>query len=274
MQKVFNITNKYIILTTVLILYSLISNIYAVSFAIGNRVNIIGLVFAVILLTFMTAAFLSGWLKMVCSAIENKDADNTNSLIKIFPEGVGEYILSVLGSFIVMGLFIVIISFATFYAGNHFIGDPQIDITKFAKIGNNMAEVKTFLATLSPEQINKFAKWNQLILCSIVFSYFALFLYLPAIFYKNKNPFIAFFISIKNLLSRKLLKTLGVFILIFIANTTISVLTALFSSNAIISFIVTLTSFYILTASTVGLFSFYNNNFTDSQFGQNIDVHI
>ena len=61
MPKVFKITNNYIILATVLILYSLISNVYAACFMAGGGVKVLGLISALVILVLMTAAFLDGW---------------------------------------------------------------------------------------------------------------------------------------------------------------------------------------------------------------------
>ena len=273
MRKVFNLTNKYIILITVLILYSLITNIYAVFFMAGN-VKLIGLIFAIIILILMSAVFTAGWCKMIVSAIDKFESDNPNSLIKVFPEGVGEYILPILGSIVVLSLFFGVTGFFALQAGSHFIGNPHIDFGKLAKIGNDMTAAKSFMDSLSPIQIKQLLRWNQLFLIYITSAYFLLFLYLPAIFYKCANPFKAFFISLKDLFSKKIIKTAGVFFIIFFANMLISMLTAIFSSNAVISFIVTLLGFYIFTASITGIFYYYNNNFLNSHLGQNIDVKI
>lgn len=273
MRKVFNITNNYVILITVLILYSLITNVYAVFFMAGN-VKIIGLVLAIIILILMSAVFTAGWGKMITSALNNPENENPNSLIKVFPEGVGEYILPILGSILVLSVFFGITGFLALHAGGHFIGNPHIDFGKLAKIGNDMTAAKSFIESLSPLQKNMILQWNQLFLIYITSSYFVLFLYLPAIFYKCANPFKAFFVSLKDLFSKKIIKTAGIFCIIFLANMFISMLTAIFNSNAVMSFIVTLLGFYIFTVSITGIFYYYNNNFVKSHLGQNIDVKI
>ena len=273
MQKVFNLTNKYVILITVLILYSLITNVYAAFLATGS-IKIIGLIFGLLLLILMSVVFIAGWCKMIVSAIDKPESEDPNALIKVFPEGVGEYILPVLGALLVLLIFYGITGFLAFYAGNHFIGNPHIDVAKLAKIGNDMTAAKSFMDSLSPLQTKQLLFWNQLLLIFITSSYFILFLYIPAIFYKSKNPFKAFFISLKDLFSKKIIKTFGVFCIIFFANSLISVLTAVFGSNTIMSFIITLLGFYVFTASITGIFSYYNDNFVKSYLGQNIDIKI
>ena len=273
MRTVFNLTNKYVILITVLILYSLITNVYAVFFMAGN-VKLIGIILAIIILILMSAVFTAGWCKMIVSAIADPESDDPNALIKVFPEGVGEYILPVLGSIVVLSVFFGVTGFLTLKAGSHFIGNPHIDFGRLAKIGNDMTAAKSFMESLSPIQIKQLLRWNQLFLIYITSSYFILFLYIPAIFYKSANSIKAFFISLRDLFSKKIIKTTGVFLIIFLANILISMLTAISGSNAIMSFVVTLLGFYILTASVIGIFSYYNNNFVKSYLGRNIDIKI
>ena len=61
-KQSFDFTNKYIILATPLILFSLLSSLY-ILFSIGG--NLISLIFAMVLFTLMLGAFLSGWFFMI-----------------------------------------------------------------------------------------------------------------------------------------------------------------------------------------------------------------
>ena len=98
----FRLTNKYIILATPLILFSLLSSLY-ILFSIGG--NLINLLIAVVLFTLMLAAFLSGWFFMIRECIKNPEAEDPNFLIKDFPAGVGEYFLPVIG--MLFGVFVI-----------------------------------------------------------------------------------------------------------------------------------------------------------------------
>ena len=98
MQKVFNLVNKYIVLATPLMLYSLVSSIYMLSTVNGKFIN---LFFAVLLFTLMTAAFMAGWFKMIKIAISETEINEPNSLIQEFVGGVGEYFLASLGAIFV-----------------------------------------------------------------------------------------------------------------------------------------------------------------------------
>lgn len=57
-KESFNLTNKYIILATPLILFSLLSSLY-ILFSLGG--NLVSLLIALVLFILMLAAFISGW---------------------------------------------------------------------------------------------------------------------------------------------------------------------------------------------------------------------
>ena len=99
-------------------------------------------------------------------------------------------------------------------------------------------------------------------------------LYLPTIFFKEKNPLKAFFISIKDLFSRYFAKNIGIFLLILLANSILSILTTISTSFAAMYFIFTLINFYFITVVGVGVFYYYYQTFIKPQLGQNIDIKI
>lgn len=272
MQKVLNLTNKYIVLATPLILYSLISSVYMVASATGGKV--INILFAIILFTLMTGAFIAGWFHMIKLAINNQDDDNPNALIKEFIGGVGEYFLPALGSFLVMFIIASIILTISYFIGINTIGDIGISSKEFSEAIKNTADLKAFLSSLSIEQLTKINLWNMLMLGTMTLVYFLFFLYMPALFFKNKNPFIAYFISLKDLFSKKILTNIGIFLLIFIINFLISLFSTILGGNIIAHFILTLLNFYFITAVGVGIFYYYNHNFVEPLIGQNIDTKI
>lgn len=272
MQKVLSLTNKYIVLATPLILYSLISSVYLVTSASGNKIFI--LLFALILFFFMTSAFLSGWFNMIKLAILAPEKEDPNSLIKEFVPGVGEFFLYTSGAMILVLLIISLLSIISFFIGAHFIGDPGVSAEALAKALQTPSMLKAFIATLSSEQLVKINHWNLLAMATMTVGYFVLFLYMPTLFFKNKNPFKAYFISLKDLFSKKFFKSVGIFLLIFVFNFLISIFSALFAGNAILHFIITLLNFYFITAVGVGIFYYYYNNFVDTRLGQNVDVKI
>ena len=272
MQNVFKLTNKYIILATPLILYSLLSSVYlAISASNGKVIN---LIFALCLFVLMTGAFIAGWFSMIKTAIQNPDSEDTNSLIKEFPAGVGEYFLPSLGFLLVVLLLSILSIFISYHIGMHFIGDTGISAESLSKALENTNTFKTYLLGLTEDQLIKISSWNLLILCSISITYFLTFLYLPTLFFKNKNPFIAIFISLKDLFSKHFFKTAVIFLLIFVINFLLSIFSTIFGANTILHFVATLMNFYFITAVGVGVFYYYNETFIESQIGQNVDIQI
>lgn len=271
MKTVFQLTNKYIILGTPLILFSLLSSIFLAITLKGALINIL---IALALFGLMTSAFIAGWFNMVKIAVLNPEKDDVNSLIKDFTPGVGEYFLPALGSIcMVIGVSLLFLFIATIF-GAKLIGDPGIPPEAFNSAMQNQEALKTFLASLTKEQLLKINEWNLLLLLTVALTYFLEILYLPAIFFKNKNPFIAFFINLKNIFSNKFLNTLGIYLLIFFANFIISIFSALFTGNIILHFLMTLLNFYFITCAAIGIFYYYNNNFVKPQIGQNIDERV
>lgn len=272
MQKVFNITNKYIVLATPLILYSLLSNIYLVVSASGGKIP--SILFAIFLFMLMTGAFIAGWFNMVKFAILDSEQEDPNSLIKEFPSGVGEYFLSSLGSVFVMTIITILMLIVSYFIGVHFIGIPDITAESLSKALENTQALKTFVSGLSIEQLTKINLWNILILGTISLTYFSFILYIPALFWKNKNPFIAYFISLKDIFSKHFFKTAGIYLLIFFLNFIISIISTISTGNAIAHFVITLANFYFITAVGVGIFYYYYNTFINPNIGQNIDIQI
>lgn len=270
MQKVFLITNRYIVLATPLILYSLISSVYlAISASSGKVYN---LIFAILLFAFMTAAFIAGWFYMIKKAVTEPNREDANSLMAEFPAGVGEYFLPALGGMLVISMLFLIMIGISYFIGAKFIGNPGISAEAFSNAIQNTTALKTFLAGLTEKQLMQINLWNALLLGIMTLSYFLLILYLPTMFFKKKNPFIAFFVSLKDLFSKKFFKTTGVFLVIFFANFIISLLSTLFSGIIVMHFVMTLINFYFVTVAGVGIFYYYYRNFI--QVGQNVDVKI
>lgn len=257
-KQSFDFTNKYIILATPLILFSLLSSLY-ILFSIGG--NLISLIFAMVLFTLMLGAFLSGWFFMIKKCITNFNDSDSNALIKEFPAGVGEYFVPTLGlmlnSFIVSGVLILI----SYFAGMKLIGDIGITPDALSKAMESLSALKTFLMGLSEEQLFKLNAWNMLLFGTMSINYFLIMFYSPALFFKEKNPFKAFFLSLKDLFSKKFLENFGLYLMLFVSYFVLSVLSTLFGANIVIHFVFTLINFYYLVFIAVLVFNYYYSKF-------------
>lgn len=97
-KESFEKTNKYIVLATPLILFSLVSTVYLALSAGGKY---IGLIIALAAFFLMFCAFLAGWFYMISLCVKDSENDEPNALIKYFVSGVGEYFLPVTGMIVI-----------------------------------------------------------------------------------------------------------------------------------------------------------------------------
>lgn len=265
-KESFNLTNRYIILATPLIIFSLLSSLYLLFSAGGN---LISLLTAVVLFFLMLAAFISGWSYMLRLAVSEQEREDANSLFKEFPAGVGGYFVPVLGVLLNCFIFSSLLFIAAYLLGMKFIGNPGIAPEAISKAFETTAAMKAFLMSLSETQIIKLNLWNFLLLGSMCLEYFVLMFYLPALFFKDSNPFKAFFVSLRDLFSRKFLQNILLYILIAVSYLILSVLATLSGMNIITHFIFTLVNFYYLVYIAVLLFRYYYTNFV--RIGGNLD---
>jgi len=272
MKKVINLTNKYIIVATPLLLFLFFLSIYFVGIMrSGNQLKFL---VGMLLVFIMIIVFISGWGNMLKSAALDKEPDEPYLIIKDFTPGVGEYFLPIAG-FMTIILIINILTFIlTYNAGMHFIGDIGITSEALSKAMANNEALKAFLLSLSSEQILKLNLWNILVLSVLSITYFVMMFYLPAIFFDSKNPFKALLISIKNIFSKKIFSVIGLYIIIFFINFIISILSAICANNALLSFAMTLVNFYFICAVAIGIFWYYSKNFCNSHLGNEIDTYI
>ncbi len=265
----FHLTNKYIILATPLILFSLLSSLYLL-FSLGG--NSWGLVVAAVLSYLMTGAFLSGWFYLVVKCIKDSEQDDVNKLLSEFPTGVGEYFLPMLGVIAISFVVAIAMFTVSFILGMHYIGDVGVPSDAFMEAAKSVEALKAFLAGLTTEQVYRLQNWNLLLFGTMILTYFILMFYSPALIYKTKNPLKAIWIAWKDLFSRKFFKNAGFFIMVFISYFILSILSAIFGMNVIMHFVFTLINFYFLTYMVILLFNYYYSNYI--KIGSNIDTRV
>lgn len=265
-KESFNITNKYIILATPLIIFSLLSSLYLLFSANGN---LISLLVALILFVLMLAAFLSGWFYMIKLAVSGEDREDANLLIKEFPAGVGEYFVPTLGllfnTFVLSGVLLAL----TYIVGMKFIGNIGISPEAMSAALESVEKMKVFVYSLTDAQRVKILAWNLLLFLSVGLEYFLIMFYPPALVFKQKNPFKAFFAALKDLFSRKFLQNVLLYILIFIAYSILSILTTFSGLNIVTHFVFTLINFYYMVYVAVLICQYYYKNFV--KIGGNLD---
>lgn len=258
LKKSFGLTNKYIILATPLILFSLLSSLY-ILFSLGG--NLLSLIIAFALFILMLTAFLSGWFYMIKICIQEPENDDVNALIKEFPAGVGEYFLPILGLVFIIFFLSALMLVASYAAGMKLIGPLGITSAAMSSALESTIALKSFLMSLSEEQLFKLNAWNMLLFVSMGIEYFLIMFYLPVLFYKTKNPLKALFTNLKDLFSKKFLANVGLYLTLMISYSVLSILATIFSLNPITHFIFTLINFYYLVFIAVFLFTYYYYNY-------------
>ena len=254
----FQLTNKYIILATPLILFSLLSSLY-ILFSVGG--NLLSLLIALLLFGLMVGAFLSGWFFMIKTCVSNPEQEDPNVLLKEFPAGVGEYFLPVLGLMINTMIISVLLILVSYFVGMKLIGEIGITPEALTKGMESFAAMKAFLGCLTQEQMFKLNAWNMLLFFTMSVTYFLIMFYSPALFFKDKNPFKAYFISLKDLFSKKFFTNFGLFLILFVSYFILSIFTTLFGTNVIMHFVFTLINFYYLVFVAVMVYNYYYKNF-------------
>ena len=272
MNRIISLTNRYIIIATPLLLFTFFVSIY--SFVIMRSSNLLGILFALILIILMTGAFCAGWGNMIKSAVSEKNYDEPYQIIKDFIPGVGEYFLSVTASIGILGIINILVLALTYFAGINLIGDIGITSEALTRALASNEALKAFLISLDSTQLLKLNMWNFLILSVMSVMYFVMMFYPSAVFLESKNPLKALAVSVKKIFSRKFMKALGFYLLIFVINFAISISSALFAGNNIMSFLMTLINFYFICCVSIGIFYFYKINLTDSHLGNSIDTYI
>ena len=265
----FKLTNKYIILATPLILFSLITTIYAV-LTTNNRP--LSILFCLFMFFLMSSAFLSGWFYLVKKYVQEPDKDNINTLMSDFTSGVGEYFLPVCGMIIIVFAVCAILFLISSYFGMKYIGDVGITPDKFSAALASANGLKEFLTSLSKEQLVKINKWNILLLFTMLISYFSVLFYPPALFFKGKNCLKMFFVSLKDLFCRKFFQNLMLFLFVFVIYFILSIFTALAGKNIIANFIFTLFNFYYTVFAAVLIFNYYYKYYV--VIGSNVDMRV
>lgn len=272
MKKVFELTNRYIIIATPLLLFLLLLCIYFLA-VVRNGASV-KVFLGLILIFFMASAFCAGWGNMIKSAVEEKCHDAPYDIIKDFIPGVGEYFYTISGAFFIH----IIINFSAlilaYYAGMHFIGDLGVNSAALSKAMASQEALKTFLLSLSVDQLARLKMWNILLLSVMTGMNFLFMFYYPALYFESKNPFKALWCSLKRTFSRKFPANAGIYVIIFSVNFLISILSAIFAANPVLNFLTSLLNFYFICCVVIGIFRYYNSSFVNSHLGNSIDTYV
>lgn len=262
------VTNDNIILATPLIVFMWLLSLY-LGFSKSSVTSVPLLILFFTTVLFMTGAFFSGWFYMVKEAINLSkqvfvlDEDKSKAvfnLLKIFPAGIGQYFLSFLGLIFISLVIMSFSGFISYHLGMALIGNLDLNVEQLKGILSSTVDMKTFLDSLTFEQLLKLNNWNMLILAFTSLISFLLMLWIPELVYKTKNPLIALFKSVVKIF-KKPWKAVKLFIFMSVLNFVLSFISTFSILNPILYFIMLIIYFYFLVYLVVLIFSYYDREF-------------
>ena len=231
--------------------------------------TLLNMLLAFVLFFLMLTTFLAGWFFMIKKSVQGYNETDSNSLIKEFPAGVGEYFLPVFGGIINALILTTILLAGAYFLGMKTIGELGSPAESFTKAMESATALKTFLLGLSQEQLLKVNAWNLLLMGAMSVSYFLLMFYPPVMFFKERNPYKALLLAIKDLFMIRFFKNVLLYIMLMVSYFILSVFTTIFGNNVFTHFVFTLINFYYLVCVVVLVFNYYYKNYI--RIGANID---
>lgn len=274
MRKLFldtiKITNDNIVLIPPLILFMWILSLY-LAFARQTVDSLPLLLLSSVTVLVMTAAFFAAWFYMVKNAVSLSkkifilDSDKAKavfSLLKLIPDGIGKYFLPYLGMIVFAVMIIAVVGMLVFRAGMFFIGSLELDPAQLKSIFSSAIDMKTFLDSLSFEQLIKLNNWNLLFLSVSSLLSFLCMLWIPEIVFQNPNPFSAVFSSIKKIIAKPW-KAVKLFIFMSVLNFVLSFINTFSILNPVLYFIMMIVYFYFLVYLVVLIFVYYDREFEE-----------
>ena len=262
-KKSFNMTmkNPYIMLLLVVYLLVVASVFPILFFKLGQ--------FAAILLILLTSAFFAGWFGMIKFIVSYKETGNLEEDMKNqfssfkneFFSSIPNYILPLI---FYMLLFAGVISLILFLA-DKFIGQENELLNQVAAMTGNQDVLYNFITTLPAETKLVIIKRCIFIYSALVLCFYLTFYSIPALYFqKGSNPLSGLLNGIRTLY-KKPFKSIGLFILILIANILLTFFEAIaaYYSN-ILMFIAFIIRIYFAAFIVVLIFSVYEKHFTDN----------
>ncbi len=239
----FKRTNENIILATPMVLCIIIINLYC-NYIKNNISTFSQAIVSMLTLCILIGGSLSGFLYMTKKALSldkrmfvyKKDQNNAlKELFLAFPKGVGRLFPSV--------TLVIILSF--------------------------LIVISAYLVTLAPMFINWTIKYYSIytssnlyklvLLQMLTITYFWV-LWIPEVVYNDKNPFKAFWKSLKNL-KISFFKTTSLFLTIILIFISLQIIMYLLLQYPVAYFLALLTYYYALLYIIILVFSYYEKNF-------------
>lgn len=277
-KEAFVITGRELILTQPLMTFIIVF-LFLSGGLFGAKTNIIAFIIFALSLSLLCIAFMAGWLfltKKIIDFVNDNDYKGEERFtksceqIKYFFPGVGEYFLSLVGFCILYLVFSGIVAFVVFKIGVHKFGVLDIDIRQFYVATSSVVAMREYLGSLSDPQLFSLVRWFSVIPFVAAFIQMLTMWWVPALYYKTKNPLLAFVEGVK-FFFKKLFPSMGIFFLLFLGNYLVST----FSKNFYETFWGYILGFvfliFYLTYYVVLIFLYYEKHSKNIQTPNNFD---
>ncbi|MDD3236903.1 MAG: hypothetical protein PHV37_02250 [Candidatus Gastranaerophilales bacterium] len=271
-KDAFIILKDNLIVVQPLILFLLLVGFVAQPIRLSVQQSVPSLIAVVITFAF-TAAFLAGWFynMKLAVAMKGKVYETPEEkglaqldLLKQFFTGVGDYFLSTMGMIVVYMILVSIFAFFAYKIGVHYIGslDKVADFIKILSVDTK--DTMAIAAGKFPqgEQLKIFYWSAYVSLLSVIFTFVTMF-FAPVLFYKTKNPLLAFFYNVV-FIFKNFLGSLGVLMFLAVVNFVVSFIYVLSVSNIILSVIALLITFFYMSYHVMLIFVYYEEKTKDN----------
>ena len=270
------ITNYNIILTIPLILFVKILDLYSLysKYTVDSAPKFI---LASITVLFMFGVFCAGWFYMVEEAVklskkvfvlDEDRAKATLNLFKTIPEGIGKFLLSFVGVYLIFFLIQIIATPIVYLMGVKIIGGldaasmqhlQEMAIDPAIATNQGMA---AFIDSLTPEQIVFFGKWSLLFMSVTSVIMYLLMLWIPEIIYMTPNPLVALWRSLVKLF-KDFFTTVRLFLALWFMGFALLFINTFAAFNPFAYIIMSIILFYFSVYFVILIFLYYDRKYVD-----------
>lgn len=252
LKKSFDILKKNSAITMILFIGFFVMLFFM--FFVTTRILVNGIASLVFVISVLglTVAFYAGWFNAIKFAADNmpitdksddkyllKMSKYNSDTVRAFFSGVSEYFVSIfIFSFLIFLIFWLIL-----LLGQKILSAYTIDWVNFLNMLKT-SDVDIIASQLSPQEMKSISVWNGYFnIATFILGYFILY-WVPAIYYKAKNPIKALLYEGKYLLKNPL-QSIGFYLYTLVCSFTTSLLVLIFQRVFLISLIFYVLLFYV-----------------------------
>jgi len=217
--------------------------------------SIAALLFGFLTLLLIAVAGIAGFFGTLRSTVEKVE-----NPIKCFTKSVGEYFLSSVGILFIYSIISFLIFITVVVTGTKIIGMFSFSLDDLAKAFESVEALTAFQNNISEADLLKLSQWHLLYIAITSIVTFLFIHWIPEVFFKTKNPFVALYEALKKMFYNAL-KTFQLFLTVVVFNMIFSIIVAFLLLVPQLEIFVYFIYFYGLLFIVTLIFEFYNENF-------------